>query len=128
MLQTMAWKGIFLSSALVAFLALFCTLDLFSDERKLLLRYVPLSLKLYFSSGGPAFTEDSSILTPYDVIIEDGDVSLMTKDELAQYDGSEGSPGLYLAILGRVYDVSRGRDHYAPGKGYGFFAGESALN
>ena len=48
---------------------------------------------------------------------------IFTKAELAQYDGSPGSKGLYLAILGKVYDVSKGARHYGPGGGYSFFAG-----
>ena len=47
---------------------------------------------------------------------------IFTKEELKQYDGSEGSKGLYLAFLGRVYDVSKGKQHYGPGGGYSFFA------
>ncbi|XP_059479052.1 neuferricin [Neocloeon triangulifer] len=49
---------------------------------------------------------------------------LMTKAELAQYDGSEGSKGLYVAILGSVFDVSAGKDHYGPGCSYHFFTGK----
>ncbi|ELT90457.1 hypothetical protein CAPTEDRAFT_110664 [Capitella teleta] len=48
---------------------------------------------------------------------------LFTKDELSKYDGKEGSPGLYLAILGLVYDVVKGSKFYEAGAGYGFFAG-----
>lgn len=33
-------------------------------------------------------------------------VTLFTKDELARYNGEENSLGLYIAILGSVYDVS----------------------
>ncbi|CAG0915189.1 unnamed protein product [Notodromas monacha] len=33
---------------------------------------------------------------------------------------------IFLAILGRVYDVTDGKDHYGPGGGYAFFAGEVA--
>ena len=50
----------------------------------------------------------------------------MTVAELSQYDGSPGSPGLYLALLGEVYDVSRGSQYYGPGGGYSFFAGRDA--
>jgi len=51
-------------------------------------------------------------------------VRVMTKSELALYNGSPDSPGLYLAILGQVYDVSKGRDYYGPGGGYAFFSGK----
>jgi predicted heme/steroid binding protein len=45
----------------------------------------------------------------------------LTAEELKKYDGSEGSPGLYLAILGEIFDVSAGKEHYQPGGGYSFF-------
>ena len=46
------------------------------------------------------------------------------QEELSRYDGSEGSPGLYLALLGQVFDVSKSPKFYGPGGGYGFFAGK----
>ena len=49
-------------------------------------------------------------------------VRLITPEELKKYDGTEGSPGLYIALLGQVFDVSKGKDHYGPGGGYSFFA------
>lgn len=49
---------------------------------------------------------------------------LFTKEELWEhYRGGEGSKGLHLAIMGRVYDVKKGIKHYGPGGGYSFFAG-----
>ncbi|XP_038059270.1 neuferricin-like [Patiria miniata] len=48
---------------------------------------------------------------------------LLTKEELAQYNGKEGSKGLYLALFGQVFDVGKGARHYGPGGGYEFFAG-----
>lgn len=50
-------------------------------------------------------------------------LSILTKDQLALFDGSRPSKPVYLALLGRIYDVSKGRKHYAPGGGYHFFAG-----
>nr|CAG4648782.1 EOG090X0A5G [Polyphemus pediculus] len=47
---------------------------------------------------------------------------LFTKEELAKYKGENGSP-IYLALMGKVYDVSRGKDFYGPGGGYSFFTG-----
>ena len=32
----------------------------------------------------------------------------MTAEELSKFDGSEGSPGIYLALLGQVFDVTSG--------------------
>ncbi|XP_030847183.1 neuferricin-like [Strongylocentrotus purpuratus] len=48
---------------------------------------------------------------------------LFTVDSLKAYDGSRNSPGLHIAIMGKVFDVSKGTKHYGPGGGYSFFAG-----
>uniref|UniRef100_A0A3Q3Q199 Neuferricin n=1 Tax=Monopterus albus TaxID=43700 RepID=A0A3Q3Q199_MONAL len=49
---------------------------------------------------------------------------LLTRSELSFYDGEEGSRGLYLAILGQVFDVHKGHKHYGPGGAYHFMAGK----
>ncbi|XP_078535809.1 neuferricin [Lissotriton helveticus] len=51
---------------------------------------------------------------------------LLTSTELGRYTGTEGSHGLYLALLGEVFDVQRGHKHYGPGGSYSFFAGRDA--
>ena len=51
---------------------------------------------------------------------------MCSEAELRRYDGSPGSPGLMLALLGVVYDVQRGQEYYGPGGGYSFFAGRDA--
>ncbi|XP_055453289.1 neuferricin [Psammomys obesus] len=51
---------------------------------------------------------------------------LFVPEELARYRGGPDDPGLYLALLGRVYDVSSGRRHYEPGAHYSGFAGRDA--
>ena len=53
-------------------------------------------------------------------------VRVFSVSELAEYDGRPGSPGLHLALLGVVYDVSSGAQYYGPGGGYSFFAGRDA--
>lgn len=52
---------------------------------------------------------------------------LLSRRELSLYDGEEGSKGLYLAILGQVFDVHKGHKHYGPGGAYHFMAGDSPL-
>ncbi|MGB5809490.1 MAG: cytochrome b5-like heme/steroid binding domain-containing protein [Polyangiales bacterium] len=47
-----------------------------------------------------------------------------TAAELASFDGTDLAAPLLIAIRGRVYDVSRGRDFYGPGGPYGMFAGK----
>lgn len=50
-------------------------------------------------------------------------VRLLSIRELSQFDGEEGSKGLYLAILGQVFDVHKGHKHYGLGGAYHFMAG-----
>ena len=49
-----------------------------------------------------------------------------TADELAQYDGSDLSKPIYLAINGKVFDVSAGPKYYGKGGSYGYFSGKDA--
>ncbi|XP_068939357.1 neuferricin isoform X1 [Petaurus breviceps papuanus] len=51
---------------------------------------------------------------------------LLRASELARYRGATGEPGLYLALLGRVFDVGAGQAHYARGRAYGGLAGRDA--
>ncbi|XP_034034877.1 neuferricin isoform X2 [Thalassophryne amazonica] len=48
---------------------------------------------------------------------------LLTTRELSLYDGEVTSKGLYLAILGHVFDVQKGYKHYGPGGAYHLMAG-----
>ncbi|XP_047923877.1 neuferricin isoform X2 [Anser cygnoides] len=49
---------------------------------------------------------------------------LLSAAELRRHRGAEGEPGLYLALLGRVFDVQSGRKHYGPGGAYEGLAGK----
>ncbi|XP_006806834.1 neuferricin [Neolamprologus brichardi] len=53
-------------------------------------------------------------------------VRLLSRSELALHGGEQGSMGLYLAILGHVFDVHKGEKHYGPGGAYHFMAGKDA--
>ncbi|KAM8835532.1 neuferricin [Synchiropus picturatus] len=57
---------------------------------------------------------------------ENGAERLFSKRELPLYDGEEGSKGLYVAVLGQVFDVQKGLKHYGPGGAYHFMAGKDA--
>lgn len=50
----------------------------------------------------------------------------LTLDELALYNGTDASLPIYVAINGKVYDVSNSRETYGPGGTYGFFSGKDA--
>ncbi|KAI0058708.1 progesterone binding protein [Artomyces pyxidatus] len=49
-----------------------------------------------------------------------------TQEELKQFDGSDPSKPIYVAIKGTIFDVSHKRDTYGPGKSYNLFAGKDA--
>lgn len=49
-----------------------------------------------------------------------------TPDQLIQYNGTDPSKPIYVAIRGRVFDVSTGRSFYGPGGSYCMFAGKDA--
>ncbi|PWN23175.1 cytochrome b5 [Microstroma glucosiphilum] len=51
---------------------------------------------------------------------------VFTPAELAMYDGTEPSRPIYLAVMGNVYDVTKGSSTYKPGGSYSFFAGKDA--
>ncbi|KAF9179649.1 hypothetical protein BGZ51_006765 [Haplosporangium sp. Z 767] len=51
---------------------------------------------------------------------------VLTQKELAQYDGSDPTKKIYLAVKGEVFDVTAGRPYYGKGGGYGFFSGKDA--
>jgi membrane-associated progesterone receptor component len=50
----------------------------------------------------------------------------MTAADLARYDGSNPAEPIYVAIKGRIFDVSAKRDMYGKGTGYNVFAGKDA--
>ncbi|KAF9317721.1 hypothetical protein BG003_000400 [Podila horticola] len=51
---------------------------------------------------------------------------VLTQKELRQYDGSDPTKNIYLAVKGEVFDVTAGRPYYGKGGGYGFFSGRDA--
>lgn len=54
---------------------------------------------------------------------EDG---LLTVEQLAAFDGKQNKQ-LFLAILGSVFDVSKGAKHYGPDGTYNYFIGKCYL-
>jgi predicted heme/steroid binding protein len=94
-------------SFVVCLLALLLTLETFSPLREKLLP--------------PSVTKVIAIVkrTVSTIFVSD---KLFTKDELAKYDGSNGGK-IYLAVLGQVFDVTKGGKHYAPKGSYEFFSG-----
>lgn len=50
----------------------------------------------------------------------------ITPHELSGHDGQDASKPIYVAIKGKVFDVSAKREMYGPGAGYNIFAGKDA--
>jgi len=47
-----------------------------------------------------------------------------TTEELKQYDGTDPSKPIYVAIKGTIFDVSHKKDVYGPGRSYNIFSGK----
>lgn len=50
----------------------------------------------------------------------------MTAQQLSQYNGTDPSKPIYVAVKGRVFDVTAGKSFYGPGGPYAMFAGKDA--
>ncbi|KAL2525415.1 putative steroid-binding protein 3 [Abeliophyllum distichum] len=50
----------------------------------------------------------------------------LTLQQLKQYDGSDPSKPIYVAVKGRIFDVTTGKSFYGPGGAYYMFAGKDA--
>ncbi|KAF9570288.1 hypothetical protein EC968_002007 [Mortierella alpina] len=51
---------------------------------------------------------------------------VFTPEELSKHDGTDPSAAIYVAIKGKVFDVSSKKEMYGPGAGYHCFAGKDA--
>lgn len=89
-------------------------------------KYSPFHQFLEDSAGRPSPNKPKEEVKTEEKKIENEKELLITAEELRKYDGSEGSPGIYLALLGQVFDVTSGKDYYGPGGGYSFFSGKDA--
>jgi len=49
---------------------------------------------------------------------------IFTDEELAEYDGSDSSLPIYMAVKGVVFDVTKGKDFYGVGMSYNALAGK----
>ncbi|XP_010548573.1 PREDICTED: probable steroid-binding protein 3 [Tarenaya hassleriana] len=49
-----------------------------------------------------------------------------TAEQLSHYNGTDESEPIYVAIRGRVFDVTTGNSFYGPGGAYALFAGKDA--
>ena len=76
----------------------------------------------------PLFLGRDDPLAPLELAGGDGqdDATWITPEDLASYDGRDPSSPLYLAIRGRIYDVSSGTKFYGLGRSYHHFVGRDA--
>lgn len=59
-------------------------------------------------------------------VIKDNGEILFTSSALKKYTNLQN--GLYLAILGQVFDVTNGEKHYSPGESYHAFTGTRCIH
>lgn len=96
--------------------------------RKLLLNKVTLfcSLFILFISILLKYyglnTIDKNMNLIFSSKLEKKNDKLFTQEELIQFNGID-MKQMYLAILGNVFDVTKGKKHYGKGSGYNFFIG-----
>ncbi|KAH7840937.1 hypothetical protein Vadar_023558 [Vaccinium darrowii] len=50
----------------------------------------------------------------------------LTLQQLKEYDGTNSSKPIYMAVKGRIFDVTAGKSFYGPGGDYAMFAGKDA--
>ncbi|KAE8056236.1 hypothetical protein FH972_013026 [Carpinus fangiana] len=50
----------------------------------------------------------------------------LTAQQLSQYNGTDPSKPIYVAVKGRIFDVTNGKSFYGPGGAYALFAGKDA--
>lgn len=94
-----------------------------SGQFQFLVATVAVLFAFYTWGGNPRITSKDEPGEP--ITGKDGEM-IFTAGQLKRFDGSDESTGIYIAILGRVYDVQKGRRHYGPDGSYSFFAGRDA--
>ncbi|XP_048777573.1 neuferricin-like [Ostrea edulis] len=101
-------KHVFIVSCVVGGVAFLLSLNVFKHQRDQFISYIPQSIKdRIFGSPESQFKG-----------------RLFTVEELGKYRGNDGGD-IYLAVLGQVFDVTKGRKHYGPGGTYHFFTGNA---
>ncbi|XP_059460939.1 probable steroid-binding protein 3 [Corylus avellana] len=50
----------------------------------------------------------------------------LTPQQLSQYNGTDPSKPIYVAVKGRIFDVTNGKSFYGPGGAYALFAGKDS--
>lgn len=123
----MAWQKLFIGSLLVAILGI-AILSLVSHNLNIDLNRTfvqKLKSQVRFLGGYLVVGKDDgreSAKTTVEPAQEDRAKEVFTAGELAKYTGLDGY-SVYVAFIGKIYNVDAGHKHYGPGGGYAFFAG-----
>ena len=80
--------------------------------------YICSVQKCFFKKADP-------IEAPKGPTIEPLEKQDLTVEQLKKYNGAD-DPHICMAILGKIYEVTRGRDFYGPDGAYGALAGKDA--
>ena len=116
LVSKMGWWGVvWRVSLLVGAIAALFTLPAFRSQRDTIVSLLTSCPLHWFHDAGQS--------TGLHRVIRTADDKLFSQEDLRTYDGSDSDRGIYLAILGSVYDVSSGRKHYGPDGSYSFFSG-----
>ncbi|XP_021758019.1 probable steroid-binding protein 3 [Chenopodium quinoa] len=86
--------------------------------------YSPTQSPHIFTPSNTKNSNFSLLKTPF--LIRRTSSMEFTLQQLKQYDGTDPSKSVYVAIKGRVFDVSTGKNFYGPGGAYAMFAGKDA--
>ena len=106
----MGWTSVLLSCLIVVGVGVLFTREPFSNHAQQLVQKLHNIIEPLL--GGAQGQSKSSSATD----------RLFTKEEIADYDGRTKSQ-IYLAVVGNVYDVTKGERFYAAGNHYGGFSG-----
>lgn len=71
----------------------------------------------YFKCRGCPFAKGSRAAAPKPIMASAVGSLRLTLAQLAEYDGKDPSKPLYIAVRGKIYDVSAGKTFYGPGTG-----------
>ncbi|PAV18459.1 cytochrome b5 [Pyrrhoderma noxium] len=68
--------------------------------------------------------ETTSVMSPENTDLAPPQDDPFTLEQLRAFDGSDPEKPIYVSIKGTVFDVTKKRDMYGPGKSYNIFAGK----
>ncbi|CAG9783917.1 unnamed protein product [Diatraea saccharalis] len=93
---------------------------------KIIISFTIILLGIFYKDVEKKFeTYFSNYLQSTKDLTNEKSKDIYTLEELAQYNGAIKSQ-LYLAIIGTIFDVSKGSKHYGEGSPYNYFVGKDA--